>query len=183
VIDNRKAFQLYLLGQMRGGLSVERALATLRASRADVEDASRFMVQRGFEQPSVTMSAYEALLGPPVDRGECEDGDPYDQAWTSYLFDVWPKVRLVVFGSRTGVAAGLRFERHPHEPVSPMVDLQGLEPWRTTYADLETSGWPMVTRETWYPVTDAEIQLPDTLDRFLLQFDFWLLQAVHPVEG
>jgi hypothetical protein len=176
--DSHKVFQLYLLGQMRHQEGVSQALAGMCASSADIETARRRMIREGFELAAVSMSAYERFLGRPDARGESEHSEHHEKSWITYHFDAWPSLSVVVFGSRDGIAAGLRFEREKNVPAAPMLDQGSLLPWRTVHSDVVSAGWAFVTREEWYPVLDVEVELPSGLDRALLRFDFGLLQTV-----
>jgi hypothetical protein len=175
--DHRKTFQLYVLGQMRYGAGIDRALSMLGASREDLAEARLQMVHGGFEEIGVPMNRYEGFLGPPDDRGEREEGQA--ERWMTYRLPSWPSVGLVVFGSKQGLTAGLRFERSRSEPLPPMIDFDCLRPWSTVWGDLAMSGWSLTTKEEWYPELDVEVEILSTSQRALLQFDFGLLQAVH----
>jgi hypothetical protein len=180
--DNREIFQLYLIGQMRYLEGVKIALSVMGASKHDARAAREIVVQRGFEEPVVAMSMYEQFLGQPEERGEDEDEEPHQRTWTAYHFRLWPTLRVVMFGSSNGAVSGLRFERRTGMPTPPMVDPENLEPWRTILTDLDSTDWPRVTRENWYPIVDLEIEWPPTSVRALLQFDFNLLQLVHVLQ-
>lgn len=176
--QGHRIFQLYLLRQMRNTDAVRKALLRLTASDGELFTARDQMIQRGFEEPVVQLSAYELLLGKPFKRTTDDRAPEYERVRLAFQLDVWPEMLVVTFGSREGVAAGIRFEhqtpkRGPHS-------LASLRPWRNVRSDLESGAWRLTKCDEWYPVLDLKAQSASTSEGALLQFDFDLLQNVLP---
>jgi hypothetical protein len=164
---------------MRYQEGVNQALLVLGATVDNIADARERVVHIGVERPGVKMRDYERVLGPPIERDELQDAGPYEQQRMSYRLDLWPTLDFVVFGSGEGVAAGVRFERARTTRMPAMIDRLSLKPWLTVHSDIYWSGWTATPKEEWYPVLDVEVDVPSSLDRVLLQFDFGLLQGVY----
>lgn len=179
--DDSRLFQLYLLGQMRNDVAVERAVKLLGASKADIPHARQRMIEAGLEQVGAPFKLYEQLLGEPAERTVISNGEDYERVRMAFRFDLWPGMVVVVLGSTEGHVGSIRFEHTPPDPNDRPLRVSDLQPWNNVRSDLLQAQWTLTPRDEWYPMLDVEATAPSSSGRALLLFDFDLLQAVLPL--
>ncbi len=127
------------------------------------------------------MAVYRDLLGAPLNSKEAgpdDERDPYRRRIETYGLSLWPALLLQVYGSKSGETGSVYFVRSSSsicEVSHPSI----VVPWETVEDD--TVLWPVrQVVDEWYPMRDYEIQAYESDERYVLQFDFGLLQSVFP---
>jgi hypothetical protein len=183
---NIEDFQLYLIGQMKAESRIESALKAMGKTRDEIGLAKKKMAAFGIEVPAHAADLYERLLGTPVDveqLASSDEGGPFaNSVALRFHLPLWPSFDFVVNRNVDGFAWGWKFSRTKNASP-PMADsVLDLAPWGFVKEDFKGSG-ALEREDAWGHWESCWLWTPRLpgaqMSRYLLEFDFELLQKVH----
>jgi hypothetical protein len=180
-------FQLYVMSRMRARSEITSALRELKASSADLDGAALAAERFGFEETGHSADLYKDAIGPPHTIEE--DVTTSDERFRNsvimrYRLQAWPAFDFVVRRAPMGYAWGRGFLRAAEVTTPPLGNVADLTPWRFVESEVSVRFAGRKSEDAWSDWEDFSYLIPTKhglVRRYLLQFDWNLLQAVFPL--
>jgi hypothetical protein len=187
---DRRLFQLYLLSRMRADAAVAEALPRLQASSEELRAAAEAAEEAGFEGPFHRAELYTQVLGLPAvsERDVVAVANPTfaGSLVHRYQLELWPEFDFVVRETRDGQPWGVGFARARGATAPPLASLQDLGPWRFVEEEVAARLAGRQSEDAWSGWEELSYLIPlspgGPLRRYLLRFDFNLLQTIAPLD-
>jgi hypothetical protein len=182
-------FQLYLLSRMRASARVDDALRALGATRGDLSLSALSAQRMGFEEPGHSTDLYRAVLGEPHTVEPAHDiaaDSPFvGSRILRFSLSSWSDFDFSVREHPSNYAWGVGFERAHAAVIPTLQSVVDLAPWGFVEAEVTARlGEPTRTDawSDWEDLCYSSLDAAGVMRRYLLQFDFNLLQNISVLD-
>jgi hypothetical protein len=184
-MTDERAFELYLMSQMRGEAAIAAALTSLGSTPEALRGAAERMAQEvGFDRVGHGIDLYRRTLGEPLETS-VEPGLDSTEGYAGSLrhrfhLPLWPAFDFIVRSHRDGWAWGPGFVRRSGGDAPHADGPDALAPWSILEPEVREQFGPFTTEDAWNFGKDGSYVVDRSGRSFevSLVFDFDLLQRV-----